>query len=681
MILLLSVPHGCLLGLLLLAASGTTSVLAGSGDLPPRPDTSTHAPSRSYAIDEVTVTSVRIPSTVDRSPSPVTLISRTTIEQSGAGVLSDILGSGPGLFIKDYGAASGIKTISQRGLGTEHTLVLLNGLPVSSLLTGSLDFGIVPAEEIERVEIVRGGQSASFGANAVAGTVNILTRAQRDERVTVRLSTGSFGQRDLSVNLGDRQENLLWRIGGGVQHEEGDYPYEFDDGSSTFRLVRNNAQLNAHRFSGDIEASLNSSLRVHATALYLNSERGVPGIVMNQYSTSRATQRDQQGIAQCGLTQTLAAGLWWELKLQGVYTYQRYADPDLVVGGVALDNSFRSTEGQGEILVHKEAGSAGRYTLGADVVSARAIGSAVSGSPLRRQLGLFVASEHRVALSTDSTLVVGIHPALRFDHVQSIGDVVSPQLGLQLLLSPADDSATSGFRIHGTVGRNFRTPTFNELFYSGGGGRGNPDLRPERSLAYDLGIGCSFTRLGEHELDATYFVVEMRDRIIWTTAGSATTTPKNLRDVVSRGVEVSYRYALPSVGASLSFAYTRSRTEKTSSDYPGDPNVHMLLPYCPQELLSCTALWGTDLHLAPLTGWTVSMGWSHAGFRYTTEDNSSYLPAYHLVNAGVSLRAIPLGLSAVLRCDVRNLMNTSYTVMPGYPMPGRSYRLSIAISY
>jgi vitamin B12 transporter len=676
-----SLPRACLLGLTLLVMPGSAYLIAQPTDGTISPDSSAHVPSRSYSLEEITVTSIRVPSTADRSPAPVSLISRRDIVQSGASALSDVLAMGPGLFIKDYGAGSGIKTVSQRGLGTEHTLVLLNGMPVNSLQTGSLDFGTIAAEEIERVEIVRGGQSASFGANAVAGTVNIVTRAQSNEHLSARMSTGSFGARDISLGIGNTADALQWRLGGGVQHEDGDYPYDFNDGNSFRRLVRLNAQLDALHCSGDFEASLNSTLRLHVMGLYHGSERGIPGIVVSDYTSSRATQRDEQGIVQCGLTHASADGFWWELKLQGAYAYQRYADPDLVVGGIPVNNVFRSTEGRGEVLLHKESGKAHRFTLGLDAVAAEATGTAVSGSPLRRQVGLFVASEHRLSLSTDSLFSISFHPALRLDHVRSIGDVVSPQLGLQLLYAPLEDDATPSLRVHATVGKNFRPPTFNELYYAGGGGRGNPDLRPERSNAYDVGTGGTCAWLGTHTFDVTYFVVEMSDRIIWTTAGSAMTTPKNLRDVVSRGVEVSYEWALPSVGATVSLAYARSRTEKISAEYPGDPNLHTLLPYCPQELVNCAATWGTDLDAGPLRGCTVTVRWARTGFRYTTEDNASFLPAYDLLHAGVSLRLHGWGMSWLLRADLHNLLNASYTVMPGYPMPLRGFRLSVEVSY
>jgi vitamin B12 transporter len=645
------------------------------------PDSSASA--RTYALPELVISSARIPSTAQRSPAPVTLIQRSEIEQLGASSLGDVLVTGPGLFLKDYGAASGLKTLSQRGMGTEHTLVLLNGMPINSLQNGSIDFGAFPANEIDRVEVIRGGQSASFGANAVAGVVNILTRTTGPERLSIDVGTGSFGERTGSLAIANAGDNVKYRVGGGMQHTDGDYPFTFWNGQSTYNLTRKNAQIDASRCSGEISARLSSDFRLSATGLYLQSERGVAGVVSSPFSFSRSTQRDQQGILQLAGIRTLSANAWWEAKLHAAYAYQRYADPDVVVGGIPILNNFRSTEGRAEVQGHADMGKWGRYTIGGDAVTASGNGNAVSGGAIRRQFGLFLVTEHRVGFSSDSAVVVSVQPALRFDHIEAIKDVFSPQIGLQVLLVPVqiDDHLQHLLRVHSTAGRNFRTPTFNELYYAGGGGIGNPDLRPERSTTFDLGAGIDFTAAGRHECDVTYYVIEMQDRIIWTTTGTSTTIPKNLRSVTARGIEVTYNGRNLPLGLNASLSYARSSTEKTSSDYPGDANLHTIVPYTPQELLSWNVGWAHRIETGILQECRISVTGARTGFRYTTEDNAEFLPAYTIVNCSFAVDLLWLGVSETLRFDLRNSLNEAYDVMQGYPMPLRAYRLSLSLSY
>jgi vitamin B12 transporter len=638
---------------------------------------------RSYALPELVISSVRIPSTARRSPAPVTLISRIDIERSGAASLGDVLMTGPGLFIKDYGASSGIKTLSQRGMGSEHTLVLFNGLPINSLQNGSIDFGALPADEIDRVEVIRGGQSASFGANAVAGVVNVVTRSSGKDQARVRIGAGSFGERTGYADFGTAGDDVRWRVGGGIQHIDGDYPFTFSNGPASYHLTRTNAGYDAWHGSADLGVQLIPSIHARITGLYLASERGVAGVVVGPYSRSQATQEDQQGIVQAEITQTLSPLVWWETKAQAQYAYQRYADPDVVVGGVPLNTSFRNSEERAELQLHADIEGVGKVTAGGDAVTASGHGSAVAGEPVRKQFGVFVLGQHQFRLLPDSMVVLSIHPALRYDNIRDVSSVVSPQLGLQLLLFPQERSGEAEhlLRIHGTVGKNFRTPTFNELFYAGGGGMGNPNLRPERSTTADLGAGIILDGGGTHTCDLTLFDVEMHDRIIWTTTGSSNTTPKNLRNVISRGIEATYEWHWLPAGIDLSLSYVRSQTEKKSPDYPGDPNIHTIVPYAPQEILTWNIGWGGTVDNSLVKSWGVSANGSHVGFRYTTEDNAEFVPAYTITNVSIVGEFILWRSAATVRCDVRNIFNAEFEVMRGYPMPQRSYRVSLSISF
>jgi vitamin B12 transporter len=636
---------------------------------------------RLYVLDELVVTSLRIPSTARRSPAPVSLISRAEIEREGASSLGEILMAVPGISLKDYGAASGLKTISQRGMGTEHTLILLNGMPINNMLTGSLDFGSFPAEEVEQVEVVRGGQSASFGASAVAGVVNIVTRPAKS-LLSTRLAAGSFGERDGVMSVGNLGEVMAWRVSGGAGHTDGDYPYKFSNGPVIYDLVRSNAESDSWRCSGDVSAALSPALRLKVSGLFTESRRGVAGVVTSPFSMSRASQHDQQGILQASLVHIVSLESWWETKVQGLYSYQQYGDPDIVVGGIAVNNNSRSTEGRAESQFHTSLTKGTRLTIGGDLAAARCLGNAISGEPSREELGIFAVGEQTIQMVPESVIVLSIQPALRYEVVSETADAFSPQIGFQLLMVPGVEREISKhlLRLHGSVGNNFRTPTFNELYYSGGGGRGNPNLRPERSTAYDLGVSLSLSGGGEHECDATLFYIDMSDRIIWTSAGSGSTTPKNLRSVVARGVEVSYGWRWSDLGLHLTASYTRSRTEKTSADYPGDSNLHTLVPYAPQEVVSWIFGWDGDLALGAMRACGFSISGSHVGFRYTSEDNTSYLPGYTVVKASVVVGFGFWNATELLRLDVRNLLNEEYQVMLGYPMPPRSYQISFELT-
>ncbi|MEO8168745.1 MAG: TonB-dependent receptor plug domain-containing protein, partial [bacterium] len=154
---------------------------------------------REFTYPEVIVTATRIPQIASLSASPITVLDQKEIQRTNATSLADLLGSVPGLFVKDYGGSSGLKTVAQRGLGPEHTLVLVNGMRVSTPQNNLVDLGLTSADEIDRVEVIHGGNSAAFGADAVAGVVNIVTSPGRDV-LKASAGVGSFGYNKMELS-------------------------------------------------------------------------------------------------------------------------------------------------------------------------------------------------------------------------------------------------------------------------------------------------------------------------------------------------------------------------------------------------------------------------------------------------------------------------------------------------
>jgi vitamin B12 transporter len=87
----------------------------------------------------------------------------------------DVLRSSEGIFLKDYGPTASLKTISLRGMAAEHILVLYDGTRLNNFQNGLVDFSLLPMNNIDRIEIVRGGNSALYGADAIGGIINIIS--------------------------------------------------------------------------------------------------------------------------------------------------------------------------------------------------------------------------------------------------------------------------------------------------------------------------------------------------------------------------------------------------------------------------------------------------------------------------------------------------------------------------
>jgi vitamin B12 transporter len=634
---------------------------------------------RTYLLSGVTVTSQRIPRPALTAPAFIQVLSRREIDATGGSSLATVLNAANGIFVKDYGGPSSLKTISQRGLGTEHTLLLLNGLPINSMHNGGFDLGLLPASEIGGVEIVQGGQSALQGAHAIAGVVNVLTREMEEgTSIEAGLTTGSFGYRQYRVALGDGASPFRWRASTSREESVGDFPFEFRNGPSTFQLARQNADFSADRLSVTGTGPIGSNVGISAFAAVLSAERGVPGVVAGPYSTSSGRQTDRSLILQASVTHAIASSVSWETRIQGQYAYQRYRDPGLVIGFNPVDNYTVVRDIRLESHAAIEASDALRLYCGADLALVTGDGNSYREMARRNAWGIAVAGEYLFAGSRDALHVL-LFPALRYDQVSAVVDAWSPQLGILVHYPlPMPVFANASVRFRAMASRNFRAPTFNELYYAGGGGIGNPDLRPERSVGYEAGIGWSGTWLGEHQVDVIGSVTEMTDRIVWVAASGGNVTPRNKRNVDGRGVEITYAFATQGVRVGVNYA--RRRTLKMSEDFPGDPYTHVPLIYSPEETAGIHASVTANPGIGHLDVIEISGSYAFVGHRYTTEDAVGFLPSYHVVACGIGVGVSWGGAHAHVRLRVDNVLDAAYEVMAGYPMPPRSYQLSCELA-
>ena len=656
----------------------------------PRPDHSYQDPERvdtvaSYSLEEIIITAARFKQSLANSLSQVTLVEKSTIERSPAISLAGVVSGVSGVFVKDYGSASGLKTVSQRGFGAEHTLVLLNGVRISSFQNGLVDLGLFPVTEIHQVEILHGGNSAAFGADAVAGVMNIVTRVQESPRsLDVESSFGSFGYQRLRLSSGFASSNAGFRASFMKERSAEDFPFVFRNGPLQESLSRSNTDFSARY------ATLQSSVTPWNHAVmnlfahgYL-SERGVGGPVVSNTSLSQARQADEDDIVQLGLSAEVADAATITVTGQTHYVYQRYRDPDLNVGSsVGLDTYFKHVDSRVVSSLTGEVSENLKLSAGGEFARTTASGNSIGLTISRWHGGAFLAAEQTMIQKKSILSNLLVYPSLRFDAFTSSMPSWSPYVALvahleEFSLGPIDHIRPL---IRSSLSRNFRIPTFNELYYRGGGGFGNSELRPERSTAYDLGGMVSATCGGHHILQLSFFHNSMIDRIVWVPAGTFSVTPKNIRKVETSGLEAAYSWDPVHGNLIVDVNYTFVRSLKRSLDSPSDQNLNTQLPYVPRESANFSIRWSVGVEMFGLSRVEGFVTDQLAGFRYTSEDNTSFLPYHHIVSGGIIGRWAIAHISIDTKLDLQNIFNEEYQLILGYPMPLRSLRLSLRVGY
>lgn len=165
---------------------------------------------------DVVVTASRQPLAIQRSGSAITVIRSEEIEKSAPGTVADLLRAEPGLSVVQNGGAGQLSNIQLRGAESRHTLVLIDGIRVNdaSAGAGEFDFNNLALAQVERIEILRGPQSAVYGSDAIGGVINIITRKGRGApAVSLTVEGGSYGTVGTRASISGGTQDLSYAVG------------------------------------------------------------------------------------------------------------------------------------------------------------------------------------------------------------------------------------------------------------------------------------------------------------------------------------------------------------------------------------------------------------------------------------------------------------------------------------
>jgi iron complex outermembrane receptor protein len=446
----------------------------------------------------------------------VTVLTREDIDKIPARSIADVLAHAMSVDLRAR-SPFGIQTdISLRGSAYSQSLILVNGVRINDSQTGhhNGDFP-VQLQDVERIEILMGAGSSIYGADALGGIVNIITRSH-EEDVQASISVGQYGLVEGAASAGFRKGKLKQSI------------TVFGNRSSGFQYDRDfrSVALSSRTGFGD-----HFSLFVS----HLNKEFGAKGF----YGPAPSREWTNQTLVAVEHNYTGRSGM--EAFLQG--HYRTHGDrflydmrfPDLYenthrthAAGITAKTRFGVSEA-GSLLVGGE--------LGGDWIA-----SSNLGHHAYSKTSLF--SELQWMLSKSAV----IYPGLRLDHYSNFGTAANPSVSGSWWMVPR-------VRLRGAVGRAFRIPTFTELYYKDPNHMANPALEPES--AWSAEVGTDFIPAGNWLGYVNYFVRRERNVIDWVrSSDDEKWRTSNIRRIRVSGVEVGMERPL-GMRARLATHYSR----------------------------------------------------------------------------------------------------------------------------
>ncbi len=631
---------------------------------------------KSYSFGEIVVTATRSPLSRLDSPSRVQLIAAEEIHSSLEKKLGELLSGKTGLLVREYGFGASLQTVSFRGMSAEHSVVLLDGMPIGNVQTGLTDLSLIPLDNVESIELVRGGSSAQYGSDAIGGAINILTSPVSGGFVRFDAATRSAGSQRAGVTGQVRlSDELGIRLGSAVEYGRGDFDFEIQDGGRIVNAIRSGSDFHSRQIyvRGDWLSSPETGGSLMLSSQ--NTDRGTPGPVLSIQNQGTARQTDEVVQASGSFRTRLADQTRLSAGLHVQNAYQHYVDR---LGLFQADNYYRNILTTVQVNLHHSILPNLLVHPGVEVGYATTSGNALATDHSRTHSALYTGVE----LHSDfNPLRISFYPSIRYDKYSSIGSSLSPKVGVNIRYQSGENPMESfGATLHATAGRNFRAPTFNELYYAGSGGRGNLNLNPERSTSFDAGITLQYSLIGRHEFDVTYYSIATQDRIQWLPTSVTTIwSPVNIGKTQSYGVELEYRWWPIPGYLMLEGNYATIDARKKFASSPTDPSFNKQLIFVPLETGHAGLTVGFPIHAAILSRVFLKLEGSYVGIRYVAEDNTQGLPSYFSMNGSCRLEMQLFDMTMFAKYEMLNMLNESYEILPRYPVPLRHHSFSITI--
>jgi len=520
------------------------------------------------AIEEIVVTATRTERAVDTLGSAVTVLGEQQVERSGARLVMELLEQVPGLYAYQAGGPGGATNLRIRGADSDHTLVLIDGVRVNDVgsAQGDFDFSSLLTTGIERIEVVRGPQSAVWGSDAIGGVINIITkRGEAGLQGAVEAEAGSYNTRRLGGSLrggGDAgsfalSANALTTDGFSRVAER--LGATEDDGSDSWTLTGRGDYRYSERWA--TEAAFHaSSVDAESDPSIFGAVDGEAGADKSVYS-GRLTQRfDPESFDNTGHDFTLFAQR----------TQREFFDATAAVPRSDCDGSSAGFEYQGTADFEQVSVLAGlRYQRDSAEHTRSGPGTVIEQFDADFDTGS-VFAQAEFAGSGGFNATVGS----RLDDFEVGGAHVTWRIAGSYL------RAGSGTRLRASYGTGAKAPTLYQSFFDGPEPIfgsiliGNQELEVEESRGYDLAVE---QRLFDEKLmlSAGYYRQDIENLIEFEIDfATFTSTYVNIAEVETSGWELEARWQpADSLGLSATYTTTEARDQSNGLDLARTPEA------------------------------------------------------------------------------------------------------------
>lgn len=661
-------------------------------------------------LPEVSVTSHNDQPTPSFSQTPSQVSTSEEMERLGDVQLSDAMKRFAGVTLKDYGGVGGVKTVSARGLGSQFSTLVIDGVAVNDCQNGQVDLGRYMLAGSAAVSFHNGQEDSPLQSarSYAAGSVLSMETEEpvfggRPFGLRLGIEGGSFGYLapSLSYNqkLGRRSSLTLFAS---HTRSEGDYPYTLyytaSHGDSSSREVRENSQMRLTTVDANYFLRIDRSRNLHVKAHAMGGFHALPGPVVYYAAKGSEHSVERLFFAQGNYTKR---GERLDVRLLGKYQMSSdvYEDTAARTPTGLLHNEYEQQEGYlSQAFRYHVLDDRLSLSFSADEAVGRLHSNLADNNEVQRLSALGVLAAEYGGRKENRGLRLNAHLLGVWMRDQRGAGANSQRLGQEPTSGALEPIASEAYkRLSPYAGASYtfehltlryffketyRVPNFNELYYFTVG----RSLRPEKAAQHNLGLTYHDyrhlrNRLGKHFYDGYVNIAvngyynRVSDKIIAIpTQNMFLWSMTNLGEVEILGLDITgdYRVELPLslVGIELRAGYSYQHAVDVTD--PESKTFRNQILYTPRH--------SGSIALTATSPW-VDIGYSitFVGERYAMQQNTPACRLQGYADHGITLSHEFLfrESSLKLKAQMLNLLDVQYEVVKNYPMMGRNFRLGI----
>jgi vitamin B12 transporter len=545
--------------------------------------------------DPVVVTATKVETPQSQLGASVSIVTEDEVRTYHYTGIEEALRNVPGVEIQRSGSLGKTTGIKIRGAGSQQVVVLVDGLRVSSPTLGITELSDLTLDGIDRVEIVRGPQSTLYGADAIGGVVNIITKkGQGPPQGSAWVAGGSYGTVREQAN---------------VQGSFGGFNYNLSGSRYDTRGQFNNDDSDLTSFNGRVGYDFPWKGELSLTGRYskLNLDLPVFSTIPRTVFDPNAQSRSETYFYSLVYRQPIFD--WWDVRVRYGQWWNNAGFQNLPPPGSFTTISQIDTRRQeAEVVTSFRMGSWNTLTLGYENRAEQGRSRGDFSRALETQSGFF---EDQVSLFDRLFLSGG----LRYESNNVFGHELTPRVAAALVIKE------TGTKLRASWGKGFRAPTINDLFFPG---FGNPDLQPEHSESYDVGFDQKLWR-NRVRFGSTFFHNQFSNLIQFVfDPVTFLAAPFNVGHAITEGVE-TYVEVEPLDWLMLWANHTYTRTRDLETRLP-------LRRFADNR-------WNTGLTLTPIERLTLFLQ-AHVTSKQFESQTVGRNPGYFRLDVGGTFRLL-----------------------------------------